>query len=113
MVKIEAIIRKSKFREVKKGLIEEGFTSFNYLLTRCISQKSEKRFYRGVEYDSKAAERVSLSLYVSHQDYDRAISIIKEYGTTGEVDDNFIYVLDVKKGYQLIGSDSTDTLKEI
>ena len=83
MRKIDAIIRKSKFKEVKRGLIAEGFNSFNYQLTRCISEKSEKRFYRGVEYDAKASDRVSLSLYVNYTDLSRALSIITENGNTG------------------------------
>ena len=58
MRKLEAIIRKSKFREVKKALVDGGFNSFNYHLTRCISEKSETRFYRGVEFDSKATDRI-------------------------------------------------------
>ena len=64
MRKIEAIIRKSKFREVKNALIAGGFNSFSYLLTRSVSEKAQTRFYRGVEFASKATERVSLSLFV-------------------------------------------------
>lgn len=113
MRKIEAIIRKSKFKEVKRNLIEEGFNSFNYHLTRCISEKSEKRFYRGVEYDSKASDRVQLSLYVKYEDLDRAVSIIRESGHTGDADDNFVYVLTIDTGYQLMGGKDVDDLKEL
>lgn len=113
MKKIEAIIRKSKFGEVKKTLIEEGFNSFNYHLTRSVSEKSVKRFYRGVEYDSKASDRVQLSLYVRLADVDRAISIIKDSGKTGEVDDNYIYVIAIDHAYQLEGSEDGDKLKKL
>jgi len=113
MRKIEAIIRKSKFGEVKRALIEEGFNSFNYHLTRSISEKSEKRFYRGIEYDAKSSDRVQLSLYINYQDLDRAITIIKDAGRTGDADDNFIYVLAIDSGYQLLGGNDSDKLKEI
>ena len=113
MKKIEAIVRKSKFSEVKRALIEEGFNSFNYHLTRSIYEKSEKRFYRGVEYDAKASDRVQLCLYVNFQDLDRAITVIKNTGHTGDADDNFIYVLKIDAGYQLLGGDESDKLKEI
>jgi nitrogen regulatory protein P-II 1 len=113
MRKIEAIIRKSKFGEVKRSLIEEGFNSFNYHLTRSISGNSEKRFYRGVEYDVKASDRVQLSLYVNYADLDRAISIIRDSGNTGDADDNYVYVLTVDAGYQLIGGNDVDQLKEL
>jgi nitrogen regulatory protein P-II 1 len=113
MRKIEAIIRKSKFGEVKRSLIEEGFNSFNYHLSRSISEKSEKRFYRGVEYDAKASDRVQLSLYVKYEDLERAISIIREIGHTGDADDNFIYIIEIRAGYQLIGGEDKDKLKEL
>ena len=112
MRKIEAIIRKSKFKEVKRNLIDEGFNSFNYLLTRCISETSEKRFYRGVEYDSKASERVSLSLYVNYTDLSRALSIITESGSTGDASDCFVYVIEIGEAYQIQGGEK-DTLKKI
>jgi nitrogen regulatory protein P-II 1 len=113
MRKVEAIIRKSKFKDVKKALIEAKFNSFNYHLTRSISEQSEKRFYRGVEYDSKASDRISLSLYVNAKDIDKVISIIQESGHTGDADDNFVYVLAIENGYQLIGGNELDQLKEI
>tara|TARA_B110000285_G_scaffold226383_1_gene286064 strand:- start:25 stop:369 length:345 start_codon:yes stop_codon:yes gene_type:complete len=113
MRKIEAIIRKSKFGEVKRNLIEDGFSSFNYYLTRSVSDKSEKRFYRGVEYDVKASERVQLSLYIPFQDLQRALDIIKCSGKTGDAEDNFVYVIEVSAGYQLVGGEETDSLKEI
>ena len=113
MKKIEAIIRKSKFGEVKRSLIEGGFNSFNYLLTRSISEKSEKRFYRGVEYDSKASDRVQLSLYIPSGDLQKALDIIKTSGSTGDADDNYVYVMEVSSAYKLIGGEETDSLKEI
>ena len=68
MRKLEAITRKSKFKEVKRALIEKGLSSFNYWLTRCISEKSETRYYRGVEFDSKATKRICLSFCVKDED---------------------------------------------
>lgn len=113
MRKIEAVIRKSKFGEVKRALMKEGFNSFHYHLTRSISEKSDKRFYRGVEYDAKAYERVVLSLYTKLQDVDRATETIRAAGHTGDADDNFIYVLSIEAGYQLIGGEDEDKLKRL
>ncbi|NOQ92762.1 MAG: hypothetical protein GQ552_08625 [Flavobacteriaceae bacterium] len=113
MRKLEAIIRKSKFKEVKKTLINEGFNSFNYHLTRCISEKSEKRFYRGVEYDSKANERILLSLYVKDKDVETAIKIIKNSGITGDADDSYLAEFEAKKAFKLKGGSTEDNLVEI
>jgi len=113
MKKIEAIIRKSKFKEVKLALIEGGFNSFNYHITRCISENSEKRFYRGVEFDSKATERVLLSLYVRDEDYNTAVKILKVSGSTGDADDSYLAVFGANKAYKLKGGDGDDKLIEI
>jgi len=113
MKKLEAIIRKSKFREVKKALIDEGFNSFNYILTRSISEKSEKRFYRGVEYDSKATERVLLSIYVKDSNSDKVIDIIKSNGTTGDADDSYLAIIHADDAYIIKGGDEEDTLIRI
>lgn len=113
MKKLEAIIRKSKFKEVKNALIDGGFNSFNYRLTRCISEKSEVRFYRGVEFDSKATERVLLSIYVKDKEIDNAIAIIKNSGTTGDADDSYMAVFGASVAYKLEGSGDSDKLIEI
>ena len=113
MRKLEAIIRKSKFKEVKKALIDGGFNSFNYRITRCISEKSETRFYRGVEFDSKATERILLSLYVKDKDVDTAIEIIRVSGNTGEASDSYLAVFAANKAFKLEGEDEEDKLIEI
>ena len=113
MKKLEAIIRKSKFKEVKKALIDGGFNSFNYRLTRCISEKSETRFYRGVEFDSKATERVSLSIYVKDQQTDDVVKIIKDSGKTGDAGDSYLAVIHANEAFKIEGSDEGDKLIRI
>ena len=113
MRKLEAIIRKSKFKEVKKALIDGGFNSFNYRLTRCISGTSETRFYRGIEFDSVATERIFLSLYVKDIDIETAVKIIRVTGYTGDADDSYLAVFAANKAYKLEGGDEEDKLIEI
>lgn len=113
MKKLEAIIRKSKFKEVKKALIDGGFNSFNYRLTRCISGKSETRYYRGVAFDSKATERVSLSIYAKDKNTDAIINIIKDSGKTGDADDSYLAIFKADKAYKLDGGNEKDKLIEI
>jgi len=113
MRKLEAIIRKSKFKKVKKALIDSGLSSFNYRLTRCISETSETRFYRGVEFDSKATERIFLSLYVKEENIETAINIIKKSGSTGDADDSYLAVFHANEAYKLQGGGDEDQLIEI
>jgi nitrogen regulatory protein P-II 1 len=110
MKKIEAKIRKSKFKEVKKNLIKEGFDSFNYHLTRCISKESEKRFYRGVEFDSKSSDRIDFTIYVKNNDVDQVLNIIKESGITGDAYDSLIAVFGIEQSYVLRHVDGEDKL---
>jgi len=113
MRKLEAIIRKSKFKEVKRALIDGGFNSFNYRLTRCISGKSETRYYRGVEFDSKATERILLSIYSKDKDTKTIIDIIKNSGTTGDADDSYLAIFIAEGAYKLLGENENDKLIEI
>jgi nitrogen regulatory protein P-II 1 len=113
MKKIEAIVRKSKFKEVKRALVDGGFTAFNYHLTRCISANSEKRFYRGTEFDTKSEDRVLLSVYVNDKNIDAALDIIKNASETGDADDSYLMVFNAYKAYKLEGEDGGDRLIEI
>jgi len=113
MKKLEAIIRKSKFKEVKKALIDGGFNSFNYHLTRCISEKSETRFYRGVAFESKATERVLLSIYVMDSKTDSVVNIIKTSGGTSDADDSYLVILHANDAFKIEGGDEDDKLIRI
>ena len=113
MRKLEAIIRKSKFKEVKKALIEGGINSFNYQLTRSISEKSEKRFYRGVEFDAKSEDRIQLSLYIKDKDVETTIQIIRDSGQTGDAGDSYLAIFKAEKAYKLEDGNEEDKLIEI
>lgn len=112
MKKIEAIIRKSKFKHVKKSLIEAGFKNFDYHLTRSSAQ-SENRFYRGTNYTAQAEERIKVSIIISNRDLQSVIDIIKNSGSTGEAVEAFIGVYKPEKMYQLIDDNGTDKLIEV
>ena len=77
MMKIEVIIRKSKLRLVKSSLLESGFSDFHFYFTR-FSTISEHRFYKGVEYDAQAEERVKLSMYIDSKKVKRVVEIFQE-----------------------------------
>ena len=112
MRKIEAIIRKSKFRHVKNELKEQGFTRFDYHLTRS-SSDSEHRFYRGVEYDAQAEERIKLSVYVNSKKIEDVLKILQSSGATGDAQEGFIGIFKPEKMYQLIDDNGNDKLIEI
>ena len=52
MKKIEAIIRKTKFEEVKEALLAAGIEWFSYYDVRGEGKMRQARIYRGVMYDT-------------------------------------------------------------
>jgi len=112
MKKIEAIIRKSKFREVKKALIKLGVDNFSYWLVRNVGEATESRVYRGVEYETSALERIHLTLIVGNNAKDVVQAIVNS-GITGESGDGRVFVSDVKKAYQIITEGNADIAKSL
>lgn len=92
MKKVEAIIRKSKFKVVKKALVESGFEFFSYWMVRDITEEKEKRIYRGVEYETPASERILLTLIIKDEHLDQATNIIVKNGQTGNAGDGRIFI---------------------
>ncbi len=58
MKKIEAIIRKTKFEDVKDALLEADIEWFSYYDVRGIGKSRQARIYRGVVYDTSSIERI-------------------------------------------------------
>ncbi|MDR3269222.1 MAG: P-II family nitrogen regulator, partial [Tannerella sp.] len=52
MKKIEAIIRKTKFDDVKEALLEADIEWFSYYDVRGVGKTRQERIYRGVVYDT-------------------------------------------------------------
>jgi len=63
MKKIEAIIRKTKFDEVKEALTEVGIDFFSFWEMRGVGQARQERVYRGVVYDTGTIERIMTSCF--------------------------------------------------
>ena len=64
MKKIEAIIRKTKFEDVKDALLEADIEWFSYYDVRGIGKARQGRIYRGVVYDTSTIERILISIVV-------------------------------------------------
>ena len=64
MKKIEAIIRRTKFEEVKEALLAADIEWFSYYEVRGVGKTREGRIYRGVVYDTSSIERILISIVV-------------------------------------------------
>ncbi len=108
MKKIEAIIRKSKFEEVKIALNQAGIEFFSFWEVRGIGKATEARVYRGIKYDTSTIERMFITFYCREKYLDPAIKAILESAKTGEVGDGKIFISDIVDAYRIRTGDKGD-----
>ncbi len=95
MKKIEAIIRRSRFEDVKQALLEADIEWFSYYDVRGVGKTREGRIYRGIVYDTSSIERILLSIVVRDKNVEKTIKAITEAARTGEIGDGRIFVIPV------------------
>ena len=96
MKKIEAIIRKTKFEDVKEALLAADIEWFSYYDVRGEVKMRQARIYRGVMYDTSSIERVLLNIVVRDKNVEKTINAIQEAARTGEIGDGRIFVIPVE-----------------
>ena len=96
MKKIEAIIRKTKFEDVKEVLLAADIEWFSYYDVRGEGKMRQARIYRGVMYDTSSIERVLLNIVVRDKNVEKTINAIQEAARTGEIGDGRIFVIPVE-----------------
>ncbi len=112
MKKIEAIIRKSKFSNVKKALHEVGVNFFSYWDVTGLGNEKEGHVYRGVSYSTSDIQRRYLSIVVNEDFEEVTIKAILTAGSTGDVGDGKIFVSQVDEVYRIrTGEKGGNTLK--
>lgn len=112
MKKIEAIIRKSKYRQVKEALHDVGVNFFSYWDVTGLGNEKEGHVYRGVTYSTSDIQRRYLSIVVNDDFAEATIKAIINSAATGEVGDGKIFVSDVIESYRIrTGENGGDTLK--
>lgn len=96
MKKIEAIIRKTKFEDVKEALLAADIEWFSYYDVRGEGKMRQARIYRGVMYDTSSIERVLLNIVVRDKNVEKTINAIQKAARTGEIGDGRIFVIPVE-----------------
>ena len=89
MKKIEAIIRKSKFSEVRDALHEVDVNFFSYWDVTGIGNEKQGQVYRGI-FD---IQRRFLSIVVNDDYVEKTINAIVKSGATDKIGDGKIFVL--------------------
>jgi len=108
MKKIEAIIRKSKFDEVKTTLHETGIDFFSFWEVTGVGKARESRVYRGISYDTSTIERVMLSIVVRDINLERTVKAIIKASKTGEIGDGKIFVSNIEESYRIRTGENGD-----
>ena len=73
MKKVDAIIRKSQFDDVKSALMDIKVTFFSYWDVTGVGNEKIGSSYRGVEYSTNKIARRYLSIVISDEFLDRTI----------------------------------------
>ena len=90
MKKIEAIIRKSKFEDIRDALHAVEVNFFSYWDVTGIGNEKEGHVYRGITYSTSEIQRRYLSIVVSDSFVDKTIKAIIDSGATDRVGDGKI-----------------------
>lgn len=101
MKKIEAIIRKSKFDEVKRALNDAGIEFFSFWDVRGQGQTREERAYRGIVYDTGTIERTLISVIVRDKNVEKTVKALLSSARTGEIGDGKIFVSNIEGSYRI------------
>ncbi|MCD7710410.1 MAG: P-II family nitrogen regulator [Porphyromonadaceae bacterium] len=101
MKKIEAIIRKTKFEEVKDALLEADIEWFSYYDVRGVGKSRQARIYRGVMYDTSFIERTMILLVVRDKNVDKTVKAIAKAAYTGEIGDGRIFVMPIEDAVRI------------
>jgi nitrogen regulatory protein P-II 1 len=97
MKKIEAIIRKSQFEDVKEALHKADIDFFSYWDVTGIGKETADQIYRATVYETRFIQRRLLSIIVRDQNIDRAVDAILSSARTGELGDGKIFISDIQE----------------
>ena len=101
MKKIEAIIRKSNFEDIRDALHAVEVNFFSYWDVTGIGNEKEGHVYRGITYSTSEIQRRYLSIVVSDSFVDKTIKAIIDSGATDRIGDGKIFVLPVDEAYRI------------
>ena len=108
MKRIEAIIRRSKFDEVKAALHAIDIDFFTYTETFGVgNERKRKNVFRGSS-DTDFISRLTLSIVVRYINLQKTIDCLLEKAYTGEVGDGKIFVSTIEESYRIRTKESGD-----
>lgn len=95
--KIDIIISKGRFEELKKALDNIGITGMTVTnVSGCGMQKGHKEYYRGLAMDINLIPKVKVEVVVCELPVDLVVETAKKVLHTGEIGDGKIFVYNVE-----------------
>ena len=101
MKKIEAIIRKSRFEEVKNALHEVEVNFFSYWDVTGVGNEKQGHVYRGITYSTSDIQRRFLTIVITDEFLERTVKAILDSAYTGQVGDGKIFVSEISEAYRI------------
>lgn len=103
MKKIEAIIRTSKFEEIKSKLKEIGIDFFSYWDASGVGNEMLRghHTYRGTVYDTQYIPRIFISIVLREANVQKTIECIEKAAYTGEVGDGMIFSYNIEESVRI------------
>jgi nitrogen regulatory protein P-II 1 len=103
MKKIEAIVRTSKFEDVKTELKKIGIVFFSYWEASGIGNEhmALHHTYRGTVYDTQYISRIFISIVLKEANVQKAIDCIEKAAFTGEVGDGMIFSYNIEESVRI------------
>jgi nitrogen regulatory protein P-II 1 len=97
MNKVEAIIRPERLTAVKDALAKAGFVGLNTIpvMGRGVQRGITHQVRGGGSVEVDMLPKTKVELVVRNKDTEKAIAVIIEHGSTGEIGDGKIFVIPV------------------
>ncbi len=97
MKKIEAVIRLSKYEQVREALKSIGVEFFSFWDVRGCGKDVVTQIYRGTVYDRSNIERRMISIVVNDAFVEKTVECILTHGSTGELGDGKIFISEIEE----------------
>jgi nitrogen regulatory protein P-II 1 len=103
MKKIEAIVRTSKFEDVKTELKKCGIDFFSFWEVSGVGSEHLQihHTYRGTIYDTQYIPRIFLSIVLKDVNVSKTILAIEKAAYTGEVGDGMIFSYSIDESVRI------------
>ena len=101
MKKIEAIVSKSKFEDVKQALYDADIDWFSYWDITGLGKSTEEQVVRGQVFKSGYIQRRMISIVIRDINLEKTVNAILNSAWTGETGDGKIFVYDIEETYRI------------